>query len=63
MMHLAIRITAAIALTFAIAAAVPQNAIAATSKHHHHATKSGPSPKPTEQYLRSASPDPEHGQR
>jgi hypothetical protein len=63
MMHIAIRMTAAVALTFTIAAAIPQNAIAATNKHRHHATKTAPSPKPTEQYLRSASPDPEHGQR
>jgi hypothetical protein len=61
-MLLAIRTIAALTLTFAIAALLPQSAFAATTKHHH-ATKTVPAKKPAEQYLRSASPDPEHAQR
>jgi hypothetical protein len=56
------RVALAVALTFAIAAAVPQSASAA-SKSHHHPAKTSPTKKPSEQYLRSASPDPEHAQR
>jgi len=48
-MTLAIRVAVAVALTFAIAAAVAQSASASGKRHHHPA-------KPSEQYLRSASP-------
>jgi hypothetical protein len=61
-MSSAIRTTAALILSFAIAAAFAQSASAASTKHHH-ATKTVQTKKPTEQYLRSASPDPEHAQR
>jgi len=46
----------AVALTFAIAAAVAQSASAA-SKHHHHPAK------PSEQYLRSAAPPADKAQK
>jgi hypothetical protein len=61
-MSLAIRVAVAVALTFAIATGVSQNASAATKRHHHPA-KTSQTNKPSEQYLRSASPDPEHAQR
>jgi len=61
-MTLAMRIAAAVVFTFAIATAVPQSA-SASGKTHHHSAKTSPIKKPSEQYLRSASPDPEHAQR
>jgi hypothetical protein len=62
-MSLAIRLAVAVALTFAIATAVPQSALA-SGKSHHHPAKTSPTKKPSEQYLRSAAPpDPEHAQR
>jgi hypothetical protein len=61
-MSLAIRVAVAVAFTFAIAIAVPQSALA-SGKTHHHPAKTSPTKKPSEQYLRSASPDPEHAQR
>jgi hypothetical protein len=62
-MSLAIRVAVAVAFTFAIATAVPQNALA-SGKTHHHPAKISPTKKPSEQYLRSAAPpDPEHAQR
>jgi hypothetical protein len=60
-MSLAIR-AVAVAFTFAIATVVPQSA-SASGKSHHHPAKTSPTKKPSEQYLRSASPDPEHAQR
>jgi hypothetical protein len=59
-MSAALRIIVAVVLTFGFAVAVSQSASAA-SKRHHHSTSS--TKKPSEQYLRSASPDPEHAQR
>jgi Flp pilus assembly protein TadB len=56
------RVAVAVALTFAIATAVPQSA-SASGKSHHHPVKTSQTKKPPEQYLRSASPDPEHAQR
>jgi hypothetical protein len=58
----AIRAAVAVALGFAIATAVSQSASAAGKRHHHPANTSQ-TKKPAEQYLRSASPDPEHAQR
>jgi hypothetical protein len=61
-MSSAIRVAVAVALTFAIATAVSQSA-AASGKSHRHPAKTSQTKKPSEQYLRSASPDPEHAQR
>jgi hypothetical protein len=61
-MSLVVRISVAVALLLAIAAAHSQSASAASAKHHHPA-KTVKTPKPSAQYLRSASPDPEHAQR
>jgi hypothetical protein len=61
-MSLAIRVAVAIVFTFAIATGVSQS-VPAASKSHHHPEKTSPTKKPSEQYLRSASPDPEHAQR
>jgi hypothetical protein len=55
-------VAVAVALTFAIATAVSQSA-AASGKSHRHPAKTSQTKKPSEQYLRSASPDPEHAQR
>ncbi len=62
MMSFAIRIAAAFALAFAVAAALSQDAAAASIKRHHP-VKTHPTAKPAEQYLRSASPDPGHAPR
>jgi hypothetical protein len=56
------RLVIAVVLTFGIAAALTQSA-SASGKTHHHPAKTSPTKKPSEQYLRSASPDPEHAQR
>jgi hypothetical protein len=55
-MSAAVRIIVAIVLTFGFAVAVSQGAPAA-SKHHHHPAK------PSEQYLRSASPPADKAQK
>jgi hypothetical protein len=62
-MSLIIRKAAAVALTVAIVAMQAQSASATSSKHRHHATATGQTNKSTEQYLRSASPEPQPTQR
>jgi hypothetical protein len=62
-MSLIIRTTAAVVLTLGIVTALAQCASAASGKRRHHAATTSQTNKPSEQYLRSASPDPEHAQR
>jgi hypothetical protein len=62
-MSLIIRITAAVVLTLGIVSALAQSASAASGTRRHHPVTTGQTIKPSEQYLRSASPDPEHAQR